>query len=244
MPQFTPRWHPAPDPCPPLGTFPHPESSRPPFRGSRIGASRPGFGRPASSTVVSEECDAAAVEGAGQPYDLLERPGKGDFCHPLVPVRWAREETRDAPVRQLEQTRAVRLLMLDPRELVRRFELTPPDTLLAVINECSMRPVFLHPRLFERPSLFRGVLARCALLVGVKAPAPIPHPVVLFNQALEIEPGLRVERLRGEFHALRLGNATISKSACSTSPGVDALSTMSKIRSRGVGRVGTRCGAD
>jgi hypothetical protein len=51
--------------------------------------------------------------------------------------------------------------------------------------------------------------------------------VVILYQALEIGPGLRVERLRGEFHALRLGNATISRSASSRS-GTGAFIPMSR----------------
>src|ERR1700680_3157032 len=73
-------------------------------------------------------------QAATQSSDLVERAGEGGVRHPPMPVRAANEKAGDAPVGQLVQPPPVRLLVLDPRQLLGRSELTPPDTLRAVVD--------------------------------------------------------------------------------------------------------------
>src|ERR1700722_4479158 len=98
--------------------------------------------------------------------DLVERSGKSSVRDPLVPVRAAHEEARDAPIGQFLLAYPVGLLVFDPRQLPCWPELTPPDTLLGVIDERGMRPAFAHPGFLERPALLRGIHVRGPLPRG------------------------------------------------------------------------------
>ena len=98
------------------------------------------------------------------------------------------------------KTLAVGLEVLDPRQLVGGSELTPADTRRAVVDEGGMGAAIAHPRLLEDAPLLRGVHVVGALGVEAETPAAVPHPVVVFGQALEIGPGVGVERLGGELH--------------------------------------------
>src|ERR1700686_816996 len=91
----------------------------------------------------------AFPQTAAQSSYFVERGGEGGVRHPPMPVRAANEKAGDAPVGQFVQPSSVRLLVLDPRQLLRRSELTPPDTLRAVVDERRMRPAFPHSRLLE-----------------------------------------------------------------------------------------------
>jgi len=123
----------------------------------------------------------ALHEATPQPGDLVERASEGGVRRTPMTVSATYEEARDAPLGQEAQIRVVRLTLLDPRELVGRPELAPPNALGCVVDERSMRPPFSAPGFLEPAALLRSVQVRGALLVEAEAPAPTPDPVVVLT---------------------------------------------------------------
>ncbi len=159
--------------------------------------------RPALS---ARRCPLGSSPPCRHPADRSPRaPGQRDVSHPLTPVCPPDEKARDPPIGQLLQALTVRLLVLDPRQLAGRPELTPANAVRAVINDRSMRPVLPHPGVLELPPLLGGVNVRPAFRVEVQAPAPGPHTVVILHQPGEVRPSLRIQRLRDEIQKLRHG---------------------------------------
>ena len=142
----------------------------------------------------------ARYEAASKPSDLVQHPGESGACHPAVPIRATDKKACDSPVGSLVQGGIVGLLVFDSREFSNRSKLPPPNTCCSAIDERSVRPALAHPRFFECSSRLGTMYTRCALLVEVEAPAPIPHPVVCFRQAGKIKPCLSRERFRSELH--------------------------------------------
>src|SRR5262249_46263904 len=104
---------------------------------------------------------------AAETCDQVERPFEPRRGDALAPVPFADEVAGDPPVRQSREALLVRGPVLDLRHLVRRAELAPTHTVVAVEHESRMRPARPHPCELAFP-----VQRRLAAVIRMKAHAP------------------------------------------------------------------------
>src|SRR5262249_14142353 len=130
--------------------------------------------------------DLAAAETCDQ-FERPFEPRRGDA---LAAVSLADEVARDPPFRQGRQALLVGGPVLDLRDLVRRPELAPTDTVLASEHEGRMRAACPHPCELAFP-----IQRRVAAVVRMKAHAPTTpeDAVIRLDQSGECIPARLVE---------------------------------------------------
>src|SRR4029450_9957591 len=87
----------------------------------------------------------ALYVAAAERCDQLERPGERRRGDVLAPVPLADEVAGDPPVRQRREALLVCSPLLNLRHLVRRAELPPTHTVVAIEHKGRMRPACPHP---------------------------------------------------------------------------------------------------
>src|SRR6266540_169270 len=134
----------------------------------------------------------ALYVAAAETRDQLERPGERRRGDALAPVPLADEVAGDPPVRQGREALLVGSPVLDLRHLVRRAELAPTHTVVAIEHKGRVRPACPHPRELAFP-----VQRRLAAVIRMKAHAPTtPEDVVIRrNQPGERIPARLIESL-------------------------------------------------
>ena len=148
------------------------------------------------------------VDGNRAKTDQLERPGERRRGDALAPVPLADEVAGDPPVRQGRCALLVGSSVLDLRHLVRRAELAPTHTVVAIEHKGRVRPACLHPCELAFP-----VQRRLAAVIRMKAHAPTTpeDAVIRLDQPRERIPARLIEslnRVPRSHHQLSLGPST------------------------------------
>jgi hypothetical protein len=86
---------------------------------------------------------------ATEPGDLLKCACKSNASNAAMAMASTNEEACDPPVWGLPKSLSVGLLVLDPRQLLGRSELAPPNALRAFEHKRGMRQALANPRLLE-----------------------------------------------------------------------------------------------
>src|SRR5213593_1839042 len=134
----------------------------------------------------------ALYVAAAETCDQLERAGERRRGDALTPVPLADEVAGDPPVRQGREALLVGSPVLDLRHLVRRAELAPTHTVVAIEHKGRMRPACPHACELAFP-----VQRRVAAFIRMKAHAPTTpeDAVVRLNQPGERIPARLIESL-------------------------------------------------
>src|SRR6266516_5981044 len=106
----------------------------------------------------------ALYVAAAETCDQLESPGERRRGDALAPVPLADEVAGDPPVRQGREALLVGGAVLDLRHLVRRAELAPTHTVVAIEHKGRVRPACPHPCELAFP-----VQRRLAAVIRMKA---------------------------------------------------------------------------
>src|SRR5215217_6574985 len=150
--------------------------------------------------AVEEEAGRNRTSGVGIPLylaaaetcDQIERPIERRRGDALAPMPLADEVAGDPPVRQGREALLIGGPVLDLRHLVRRAELAPTHTVVAIEHQGRMRPACLHPCELAFP-----VQRRLAAVIRMKAHAPATpeDAVIRLDQSGERIPARLVESL-------------------------------------------------
>src|SRR5215207_10492940 len=141
---------------------------------------------------------------AAETCDQIERPMERRRGDALAPVPLTDEVAGDPPVRQGREALLVGGAVLDLRHLVRRPELAPTHTVIAIEHKGRMCPACPHPCELAFP-----VQRRVAAVIRMKAHAPATpeDAVILLDQPAERIPARLIEslnRVPGFHHQLSL----------------------------------------
>src|SRR6266542_268741 len=137
----------------------------------------------------------ALYVAAAETCDQFERPGERRRGDALAPVPLADEVAGDPPVRQGRYALLVGSPVLDLRHLVRRAELAPTHTVVAIEHKGRVCPACPHPCELAFP-----VQRRLAAVIRMKAHAPTTpeDAVIRLNQPGERIPARLIESLHRE----------------------------------------------
>src|SRR3954453_6339147 len=143
--------------------------------------------------AVEEETGSNRTRGFGIALDLpaaetsdqIERPMERRRGDALAPMPFPDEVAGDPPVRQGREALLVGGPVLDLRHLVRRAELTPTHTVVALEHQGRMSPASPHPCELAFP-----VQRRLAAVIRMKAHAPAtPEDAVIRLDQSPDQPG-------------------------------------------------------